>query len=94
MLISASKWVSRERVPLRRDPFLSFLLLASLSFWCIVTRNFFFFFLRNLWKEGRRRVEKEEGRKRRASLGRLEGGRVNGEEDSSIAVVDKIVKGV
>lgn len=51
-----------------------------------MTRDFFFF-LRNLWKEG------EEGRG--ASLGRLEGGRrVNGEEDSSIAVVDKIVKGV
>ena len=55
-----------------------------------MTRDFFFF-LRNLWKE--RELERGEGRG--ASLGRLEGGRrVNGEEDSSIAVVDKIVKGV
>lgn len=56
-----------------------------------MTRDFFFFFCgifgrKESWKG-------EEGRE--ASLGRLEGGRrVNGEEDSSIAVVDKIVKGV
>lgn len=73
-----------EIVPFVPPPCFSLLLVYR-------DEEFFFSFFCGIF--GRKDGE-ELKRKRRASLGRLEGGRVNGEEDSSIAVVDKIAKGV